>query len=719
MIEVVLDFETANGVVDLGRVGSAAYARHWATEILCLRWRDSRFPGVTHLWLPNTEWDDECRALFAVVRRHDAIFIAQNAGFEKDIWRAIMVPYFGFPDIPNERWHDTMAVALRRVLPGALEKVLPVLGLPGKDMVGSKLTRSLSKVNKKTGMFDRSPETMKRVYQYCAKDVDDEVALHAKLGYLEPAEHKVWLLDQEINERGLRFDVPMIQGALKIYDQVAPQMIAEFRDLTGGLNPTQREKVLGWVQSQGVDLGDMKKGSIEKLLGLADEGDDDEDIGNVPHGVTNTGTLATLPGNVERALHIRNLIGSSSVSKYRRMAECVDVSGRIYRLLQYHGAGTGRWAGRVLNPHNMPRGLCRVPGEDGKLHAPDHNQLAAAIQSGDPAALVSLGLVLEYGATRVPAHPIEILAHGLRNTVIAAEDKVLEIGDWSNIEARLDLAIAGQRDKCDLLAAGLDPYLDVAEQIYHVQGLTKDDVEKRQTGKNTVLGCGFQMGPDKFCMRYCPECHCRDLGVAECKVPESGVRQFAARIVSTYREEWAPRVPELWQALQNAALAAAQNPGKAYGAHGIEYRVEGDWLVGHCPDGSALYYFKPVACKQKTRWGVWKDTWRYQVFGQKGVGAGASGQWVYAYGGLLTENYVQHQARQLLCRGLRRCKEEGRNVVLHNHDEIVCEVEPGRTDAKGSPLKAIMEERPNWAGPGGFDVPIAAECWSDFRYKKG
>ena len=111
--------------------------------------------------------------------RHAPIFIAHSAGFEKDIWREIMVPVYGFPDIPNERWADTQAVCALKAVPLALEKVLPVLGLGEKDKVGSKLTISLSRFSGRLWREDkphppkplpeRTPELMQRVYRVLRK----------------------------------------------------------------------------------------------------------------------------------------------------------------------------------------------------------------------------------------------------------------------------------------------------------------------------------------------------------------------------------------------------------------------------------------------------------------------------------------------------------------------------------------------------------------------
>ena len=357
-----------------------------------------------------------------------------------------------------------------------------------------------------------------------------------------------------------------------------------------------------------------------------------------------------------------------------------------------------------------------------KLEPPDAELLAKAITSGNRESVVALGLVKDDGSA---AHPIEVLASALRNTVISRPGHVFLRGDWSNIEARIVLAIAGQRDKIALMVSGHDVYLDMASVIYHAEPgtLTKADVEKRQTGKNTVLGCGFQMGWDKFRNRYCPK----------------DTPKFAKGVVDAYRNDWAPEVPGLWRDLQDAALSAVQNPGRMFDAAGIEYRVEGGWLVAHCPDGSCLYYYRPTLARQRPRWKEitetgeveerisdnWVDCWRYQVPAGKTNEhrAGPLGSWVFAYGGLLTENYISHMARQVLCGALVEAKRQDLDVVLHNQDELVLEVPERLADPKI--LQEIMEIQPAWLKPYAVDPSgrplklIQAECFAPCtRYHK-
>jgi DNA polymerase len=134
-------------------------------------------------------------------------------GFEKAMWREHMVKRYGFPPIPDDRWHDIMAVCALKQVPLKLEHALTVFSLPPKDVAASRFTKMLSKPitrGKRKGEFDRRPQSLERVYAYNRDDIRVETALHKRMGYLPPAERPVWLLDQTINERGVRVDLPYV-----------------------------------------------------------------------------------------------------------------------------------------------------------------------------------------------------------------------------------------------------------------------------------------------------------------------------------------------------------------------------------------------------------------------------------------------------------------------------------------------------------------------------
>ncbi|MDV7391986.1 hypothetical protein RZS08_11550, partial [Arthrospira platensis SPKY1] len=132
------------------------------------------------------------------------IFVAHNAGFEQAIWQHIMVKQFGWPPLPVERWHDTMAVAARYTLPLNLDKLSATLKLNvQKDREGHNLMMQMCKPNPRTGNFDHPPEKMLRLMKYNVADVDSQFETHCRLGGLGPQERAVWILNERVNQRGI------------------------------------------------------------------------------------------------------------------------------------------------------------------------------------------------------------------------------------------------------------------------------------------------------------------------------------------------------------------------------------------------------------------------------------------------------------------------------------------------------------------------------------
>ncbi len=140
-MRLTLDFETASAT-DLKTAGAWRYAECPTTEVLCAAW-----VGASHewVWIPGIN-DERLIMLRGSAIDPEWTFEAHNAGFEQAIWHYIMVPRYGMPPIPIERWDCTMARCLYNGLPAKLETAAQVLGFSEqKDMEGSALTISLSK----------------------------------------------------------------------------------------------------------------------------------------------------------------------------------------------------------------------------------------------------------------------------------------------------------------------------------------------------------------------------------------------------------------------------------------------------------------------------------------------------------------------------------------------------------------------------------------------
>lgn len=687
---IVLDFETRSAA-DLPKCGAYVYASHPTTEIICLGY--SLNGAEAKLWRPDRDGPHMPDDLFEYITE-DVDVIAHNATFERAIWERIMVPDYGWIDILDGQWYDTIASCAYKAIPLALSKACKAL-----ELVQQKggITKKYFSPDKKTGAFLDVPEEM---YEYCKQDVRTQNALYARLGRVSKREEKVWQLDQIINRRGIRIDMDFVRSARKIVREEATPLIAEFRKLTGaelidgeligGVNPTQRDKVIGWAADYGVILPNLQKDMIDELLGYSDESDDAGYVSKAgSDDASETIHEAALPVEVRRALTIRRIVGSASVKKLNSLLLCTDGDFRVRGALQYHGASTGRWSGRLLQPHNFPRGTVKVfvgtdkKGEK-KYASPDPETVVSLIKQGDYKLLSSL-----YGTSAT-----EVISSALRHAIIPEEGSQLVVGDFSTIEARIVLAIAGQTDKVKFLAAGGPIYEAMAEEIYGYPVNKEDHPVERQTGKNAVLGLGFQMGWKKFRFRYAPEMD----------------EDFAKGVVQIYREDFAPQVPKLWAGLEAASLDTVIT-GRSHESHGIVYRLEDGFMTCQLPSKRKLWYYSPRFIKKPMPWDPHdiRPAWDYLSY-KKGCLVR-----VDAYGGLETENVVSGTARDLLVSAMFRAEREGYPIVLTVHDELVCELE-NVLNPSADVLQEIMNYEPEWAR--GLNIPIASECWQGVMYKK-
>lgn len=666
-----LDFETTSRV-DLKKAGADRYAEDPTTEVLVLSGLHS--DGRKFRWNPGDPRP-------ALMDEADT-YIAHNTRFEKAIFRHIMTPVYGWPEIPGNKWHDSQAVAAFRAIPMALENALKVMRIPAdKDMEGNKLTLALSRPNKKTGKLPEvTPAIRERVGAYCDTDVETQALLHRRIGWLPEHERRLWLLNQRINDRGVRLDMDLVRQMQKVVDLGSEPLLKEFQGLTGGLKIAS-PKVHGWLMEQGVTLPNLTKETLDELLGT-----DDPDY--EPSGDLDIEAL-DLPANVYRALRIKRLIGSASIKKLDAMRACVMNDGRARGLIQYRGTGPGRNSGRLLQPQNFPRGSM-----NDEFTVEDK---VRALMTGDPDMVRML----------LGTEPVETVVSSLRHALIPDKGKVFLSGDYSGIQARAVLGVAGQHDKAQLMAEGLDVYIDMACEIWPelrfdlrdkelVKIFKKAHQEERQTGKNSVLGLGFQMAGPKFRLKYAKE------------RPE----EFADGIVDTYRTKWAPKVPKLWRGLQDAALEAVMS-GKETEAYGITYRIEDAWLVAHRPGGGEMSYFNPQLVRRLMPWSTpdnqdYRLAWTYQA--QK------MGRWltIDAFGGQLAENYIMGIERDIIAKSQLVLEANNFPLVLEVHDENLVEADERGLDENA--FKQIMEDVELWVRQMG--IPIQVDTWAGDRYRK-
>ena len=662
---VVADFETASRI-DLKKVGAWKYAADATTFPLCLSLKvviDKR-PQRTRV-LSEKQMHARDPELMALAADPDVIFVAHNAGFEQGMWQFHMVP-MGYPELPAERWHDTMAVAGMKALPLGLDALVTALELPvKKDMDGHRHMLIMCKPDRDGGWSQHNEFNLNRLSDYCGDDAEAQYGVYLATQGLGTSERHTWILDQQINQRGIRVDTEFVNACIDVLEQVRVPMVERFHELTG-LKPTQREKVLNWINDQGIALGDMKKVTLDAILDPDDE-----------FGIEDLGE--PLPYHVHEVLTLRRSLASSSVAKLQRMLDCAGGDGRVRYATQYHGARTGRDAGRLIQIQNYPR------GEIGDRQGLTADVLADAILTRNVDHIREI-----WGPDIFTA-----VISSLRSCIVPEKGKVLVAGDFAAVEARNLLSMAGQHDRVEQMHAGLDVYSETASMIFRRPINRKDPAQAKegQIGKNTVLGSGYGLGPVGFRARFAPK----------------DSIDLAMLAINTYRKEFAPKVPTFWYGLWDASVKAVYcSHAKAYSYEGIEFRKETDFLTMRLPSGRKLWYHRPREAVSYTPQGDQRPAWTFMSY------QGKKFRRHLAWHGMLTADCIQGSARDLMVEAMKRAEAAGLNTVFKVHDELVFE-EFDRPDIC-QVVKQVMEDISPWAIERRFRVK--AEVDKMVRYRK-
>jgi DNA polymerase bacteriophage-type len=661
-----LTFETASRC-DLRKRGAWVYSQDQSTFICCAGYKlviDGK-PQPTRV-LSEAEFLKPDPALLALAQDPEVIFMAHNCSFECGMWEHHAVPA-GYPPLPPERWHDTMATAAMKGLPLGLDALTTALELPvRKDMEGHALMMKLCKPDRDDTWQHHTPDAIARLKTYNIGDCDGQYASYVATGGLGASERGTWIADQRINQRGIKVDREFVHACMDVLDQVRVPMVARFRELTGGLNPTQREKVLNWVNDQGVRLGDVKKATLDAILDPADE----FDIGDFDE---------PLPYNVHEVLTLRRSLASSSVAKLQRMLDCTGVDGRVRYTMQYHGARTGRWAGRLIQIQNYPRG-----------EISERQGLTAEILA-DAILTRNVDNVRELWGDDI----FSAVISSLRSCIVPEKGNILVAGDFAQVEAKNLLTMAGQHDKAQLIHSGADSYAEMASLIYKRPINKSDNPMERQVGKNCVMGNGYGLGPVGFRARFIP------------KEP----LELAQLAVDAYRKDFAPMVPKFWYGLWQASVDAVWcSHAKTYEYAGVSFRKENDFLTMLLPSSRKIYYHRPRIEKTIAPYdGLERPSWSFMSY------QGKKFRRHLAWHGLVTADCIQGLSRDLTVHAIKLSERENYPTIFSAHDEIAWEVPDNGTDY-AKVQKQLMEDTPDWARE--RKLLVTAACDSMYRYRK-
>lgn len=652
-----IDFETRS-TVDLRETGVHVYAEHPTTDIWCMAYAfDDEEPKLWHPGepLPNRIEDHVTSG---------GTVVAHNAAFEVTLWNLHCTLVYGWPVLSQNQVICTMAMAYSMSLPGGLGDCAKAVGLEyTKDDAGRRLMLQMCKPRRVeadgTIVWWDDAGRQARLGEYCKQDVRVEQALCRKLSPLSPSEQRVYRLDQLINNRGVQVDVAAVTRAKELFAHEKQRLDAAMLRVTYGAvsSTTATGQLATWLRACGVDTEGVAKADVTNMLGDP-----------------------LLPTEVKTALRIRQEAGKSSTAKLDKILAGVSGDGRVRGLFQYHGATTGRWAGRRVQVHNLPRPSL------------EHGDIEAFIGN----VLLDPRMTIQDVAGTVDNYIGDVtttVSDSLRAMLIASPGHDLVASDFSAIEARGLAWLAGEESVLEVFRGHGKIYELAAAGIYktRIEDVTK---AQRQIGKVAVLALGYQGGVGAF------QQMARGYGVH--------VSDEEAEAIKVAWRAANKNIVRYWYAVERAAIEAVRLPGNTTQAgpdgRRVKFRKVADHLWCRLPSGRLLCY--PFA-ELDTESGYTKL--RYQS-----TDSTRGGKWgeTTTYGGKLVENITQAFCRDLLAEAMLRLEAAGYPIVMHVHDEIVCEVPEGFGSVEE--MAQIMALVPQWAK----DMPIKAEGWRGKRYRK-
>jgi DNA polymerase bacteriophage-type len=692
MVKVWIDFESYSAV-DISRT-LANYMP--AAKVLMTAWAIDDEP--VQIWDNTTDEPMPVR-LYEAVHNPDNIIIAHNATFEYQLIRSTRV--FGDIDIPLERFYCTMAQSLEHGLPAALESLCTVFRVDAdkaKQRTGKALIKWFCTPNEHGQFRGTQPADKWLLFQeYCVNDVEAMRVLHKKIPKVnfpydsKHVERVLWAETERMNMRGFGVDLALAHAAVKMSSRLADDADVEMLEATGGVvkSPNQTAVLKKYIlDTYDVNLPDLQGATLEKFV---------QDMSQ--------------PVGARQVIQARIMSSKASVAKYRKLIQCADSRGRMTGTIAFCGAsGTGRDAGRVFQPQNLPR---PQPWFDGDYA----EQLIAEAKEG------SLDLT--------HSNPMAVLSSALRGAIIPAQGKKLVVSDESNIEGRLVAYLAGEEWKVQFFRdydTGKNKFDNYVMAASKMLGMKPEDIDKgrRMVGKVAELSLGYSSGVGgllQFMEIY--RVDLKDLAINIEALADSGMwfatkekfdwaqknefdyglplHQWAA--CEYLKQQWRnahPNIAQLWDKCETAFRQAYMTPDVWFpaGKH-LAYKRKGSWIFCRLPSGRVLCYINPK---------INEDGITYMTQNQ------TSNQWVRTkiYSGKFVAHATQATARDILFHNMLKAKESGYTTIMRVHDELICEV-PDVEKYNATELGRIISTPLPWCS----DIPLAAAGYeTNLRYKK-
>jgi DNA polymerase len=610
-------------------------------------------------------------------------------------------------DIPTARIHDTMVQALSHGLPASLGMLCEVLGLPTdktKDKDGKRLIQLFCKPLGKNRILRRAtrethPLEWERFKAYAASDIEAmrEVLRRMPMVNMTPAETALWQLDQTINDRGVAIDMALVDAAINAVGKAQTSLAERTVEITEGAVDSATKGAalrLHILEAFGIDMPDLQMATVEKTLAM------------------------DVPSALKELLSVRLQASSTSTAKYKVLRKGTSADGRLRGLLQFNGAArTGRWAGRLFQPQNLPRPTLKQEQID----------LGIEALKAECAHLIT-------------DNAMELISSAIRSCIVAPDAQKLVIADLANIEGRVQAWLANEEWKLKAFRdfdtiTGFDAKgkaIRLGPDLYKMAygksfGVKPDDVnsDQRQIGKVQELALAYEGGVGAFAtFAGAYGINLEDLAIKvleladeelvakadkflewaiKDKRPRYGLSDDAFVACDVLKRAWRiahPNISGYWGRLKNVVLQALHTRGQTYTTLGLKIKAAKSWLLITLPSGRTLCYPAPKVVEDGiTYMGIDQFTRKWTR--------------VHTHGGKLFENLCQAIARDVMAANMPLIEAAGYQIVLTVHDEIIAEA-PDTAQYNVDQMAALLATPPAWAP----DMPLAAAGFETYRYKK-
>ena len=467
---------------------------------------------------------------------------AFNAQFE----RVCLSRYLGYPFgsyLNPSSWKCSMVWSAYMGLPLSLEGVGAVLGLEKQKLTeGKDLIRYFcvpcnpTKTNggRNRNLPSDEMEKWQKFVAYNKRDVETEMLIQQRLIKF-PVPDEIWdeyLLDQEINDRGIKVDMDFVKQAIATDEISHTKLMNQMQEITELDNPNSVQQMKGWLAENGLETDTLGKKAVAELLKDA-------------------------PDDLSEVLKLRQQLSKSSVKKYTAMEKAVCADSRARGMFQFYGANrTGRFAGRLVQLQNLPQN-----------HMLDLKEARGIVKSGDHETLEML-------YEDIP----DTLSQLIRTAFVPKEGNKFIVADFSAIEARVLSWLAGEQWRNEVFANGGDIYCASASQMFRVP-VEKHGVNAhlRQKGKiaELALGYGGSVGALKA------------MGALEMGILEEELKP----LVNAWRQA-NPYIVKFWWDVDREVKKCIKEK-KSQEVQNIKFHYMSGMLFIVLPSGRKLAYVKP------------------------------------------------------------------------------------------------------------------------------